>query len=106
MKHPSKAMERLIKSYNPSSSHHDPHPHGNQSTQSSDHHHNDALGASVDNRDLKRPVLAFVMQKHDLESLQLAMRQALRKAMCRVYALQVMRNIGPNATCPPFVIMH
>lgn len=38
---------------------------------------------------LNRPVMSFLLQQHNLEALQLAMRQALRKATCRVYALQV-----------------
>lgn len=38
---------------------------------------------------LHRPVMVFMLQRHDLDSLQLAMKQALRKAACRVYALQV-----------------
>ena len=38
---------------------------------------------------LQRPVMAFVQQRHDLDSLQLAMKQGLRKAACRVFALQV-----------------
>ena len=28
------------------------------------------------------------MQRHDLDSLQMAMRHALRKAVCRVFAMQ------------------
>ncbi|KAH9488940.1 E3 ubiquitin-protein ligase mycbp2 [Bulinus truncatus] len=39
---------------------------------------------------LERPVMEFIVQRHDLEGLQLAMKQALRKAMCRVFALQAM----------------
>ena len=38
---------------------------------------------------LQRPVMAFICQRHDLDGLQLAMRQALRKATCRVFAMQV-----------------
>lgn len=38
---------------------------------------------------LNRPVMSFLLQQHNLEALQLAMRQALRKAACRVYAMQV-----------------
>jgi hypothetical protein len=38
---------------------------------------------------LNRPVMSFLLQQHNLEALQLAMRQALRKATCRVYAMQV-----------------
>nr|AOV18880.1 myc binding protein 2 [Lymnaea stagnalis] len=39
---------------------------------------------------LQRPVMEFIVQRHDLEGLQLAMKQALRKAMCRVFSLQAM----------------
>ena len=38
---------------------------------------------------LSRPVMAFVIQRHDLDNLQIAMRHALRKAVCRVFAMQV-----------------
>jgi hypothetical protein len=38
---------------------------------------------------LNRPVMSFLLQQHNLEALQLAMRQALRKAACRVHAMQV-----------------
>ena len=40
-------------------------------------------------RALQRPVMEFIIQRHDLDNLQLAMRQALRKAACRVFAMQV-----------------
>jgi E3 ubiquitin-protein ligase MYCBP2 len=33
--------------------------------------------------------MSFITQRHDLEGLQLAMKQALRKAACRVFAMQV-----------------
>ena len=46
-------------------------------------------------RALVRPVMAFVTERHDLEGLQLAMRQALRKAACRVFALQVNTDTRP-----------
>ena len=46
-------------------------------------------------RALVRPVMAFVTERHDLEGLQLAMRQALRKAACRVFALQVNTDTKP-----------
>jgi hypothetical protein len=38
---------------------------------------------------LSRPVLVFLLQHHNLHGLQLAMKQALRKATCRIYAMQV-----------------
>lgn len=70
LKHPSVAMTRLMESVERGSLHR---PSGN------------GLG----DRTLQRPVISFVMQRHDLESLQIAMRHSLRKAACRVYALQV-----------------
>ena len=77
LKHPSVAMSKLIQSVEK----------GSLSKASS-------LG--LGERALQRPVMAFVMQRHDLESLQLAMRHSLRKAACRMYALQV-----SHSACPP-----
>uniref|UniRef100_A0A8C9U137 RCR-type E3 ubiquitin transferase n=1 Tax=Scleropages formosus TaxID=113540 RepID=A0A8C9U137_SCLFO len=34
------------------------------------------------------PVLAFVIQHHDLEGLEVAMKHALRKSACRVFAME------------------
>lgn len=42
---------------------------------------------------LRHPVMKFILQHHDLDSLHLATRQAIRKAACRVYAMQVLLNI-------------
>ena len=67
LKHPSKAMTKLIQSIDRPGS----------------------LKAGTTDKALQRPVMAFVVQRHELDSLQLAMKQALRKAACRVYALQV-----------------
>ncbi|XP_023654220.2 E3 ubiquitin-protein ligase MYCBP2 isoform X4 [Paramormyrops kingsleyae] len=39
-------------------------------------------------RNSQWPVLAFVIQHHDLEGLDLAMRHALRKSACRVFAME------------------
>ena len=39
---------------------------------------------------LQRPVMSFVLQWNDLDSLTIAMTQALRKAACRTYALQAL----------------
>ncbi|XP_062904556.1 E3 ubiquitin-protein ligase MYCBP2 isoform X16 [Mobula hypostoma] len=39
-------------------------------------------------RNFQWPVLAFVIQHHDLEGLEMAMRHALRKSACRVFALE------------------
>ena len=38
---------------------------------------------------LQRPVMAFVLQWNDLDSLRAAMTMALRKAACRTFAMQV-----------------
>ncbi|XP_042905925.1 E3 ubiquitin-protein ligase MYCBP2 isoform X1 [Parasteatoda tepidariorum] len=48
----------------------------------------------------RRPVMAFILQQHDLDSLQLAMKQALRKASCRVYALQILKWLLRIVTQP------
>ncbi|KAK4876736.1 hypothetical protein RN001_009242 [Aquatica leii] len=53
---------------------------------------------------LQRPVMLFILQQHDLDSLQLAMRQALRKAMCRVYAMQALNWLLRSVTQP--VCLH
>ncbi|KAH0817635.1 hypothetical protein GEV33_005156 [Tenebrio molitor] len=49
---------------------------------------------------LQRPVMQFLLQQHDLESLQLTMKQALRKAMCRVYAMQALNWLLKSVTQP------
>ncbi|KAG5884570.1 hypothetical protein JTB14_006595 [Gonioctena quinquepunctata] len=49
---------------------------------------------------LQRPVMQFLLQQHDLESLQLSMKQALRKAMCRVYAMQALNWLLRSVTQP------
>ena len=43
-------------------------------------------------RNFQWPVLAFVIQHHDLEGLEVAMRHALRKSACRVFAMEVRRR--------------
>ncbi|KAB0796834.1 hypothetical protein PPYR_10895 [Photinus pyralis] len=53
---------------------------------------------------LQRPVMLFILQQHDLDSLQLAMKQALRKAMCRVYAMQALNWLLRSVTQP--VCLH
>lgn len=40
-------------------------------------------------RNFQWPVLAFVIQHHDLEGLEVAMKHALRKSACRVFAMEV-----------------
>ncbi|XP_044762914.1 E3 ubiquitin-protein ligase MYCBP2 [Coccinella septempunctata] len=49
---------------------------------------------------LQRPVMQFLLQQHDLQSLKLSMRQALRKAMCRVYAMQALNWLLKSVTQP------
>ncbi|XP_069130438.1 LOW QUALITY PROTEIN: E3 ubiquitin-protein ligase MYCBP2-like [Argopecten irradians] len=67
IKHPSAAMSKLMTSVEKSNS------------------------SRIDgDRTLQRPVMAFIVQRHDLDGLQLAMKQALRKATCRVFAMQAM----------------
>lgn len=65
LKHPSAAMEKLL-------------------------HTVDRRCPEDDERALQRPVMSFIIQRHDLEGLQLAMKQALRKAACRVFAMQAL----------------
>ncbi|XP_034938609.1 E3 ubiquitin-protein ligase MYCBP2-like isoform X2 [Chelonus insularis] len=49
---------------------------------------------------LTRPVMLFVLQQHNLQHLQLAMRQALRRAACRVYAMQAFNWLLRSVTQP------
>ncbi|XP_060534839.1 E3 ubiquitin-protein ligase MYCBP2 isoform X2 [Cylas formicarius] len=49
---------------------------------------------------LQRPVLQFITQQHDLDSLKFCMKQALRKAMCRVYAMQALNWLLRSVTQP------
>lgn len=65
LKHPSAAMTRLLQS---------------------------TTGGESGDQTLQRPVMSFVIKQHSLDGLQLAMKQALRKAACRVFALQVSLN--------------
>lgn len=71
---------------------------------------------------LQRPVMKFLLQHHDLEMLQVAMKQALRyvtflvvnvvkmffffyrKATCRVYAMQALNWLLRSVTQP--VCLH
>lgn len=43
---------------------------------------------------LQRPVMSFVLQWNDLESLQIAMTMALRKSACRTFAMQGCNYLG------------
>jgi len=45
-------------------------------------------GGHVTTKLLDSPVLAFLLQWNDLDSLQVAMQLSLRKAVCRAYAMQ------------------
>ncbi|KMQ98404.1 putative e3 ubiquitin-protein ligase mycbp2-like protein [Lasius niger] len=49
---------------------------------------------------LTRPVMLFVLQQHNLQHLQLAMKQALRRAACRVYAMQALNWLLRSVTQP------
>ncbi|XP_076245488.1 MYC binding protein highwire [Calliopsis andreniformis] len=49
---------------------------------------------------LMRPVMLFVLQQHNLQHLQLAMQQALRRAACRVYAMQALNWLLRSVTQP------
>ncbi|CAH1132864.1 unnamed protein product [Ceutorhynchus assimilis] len=49
---------------------------------------------------MERPVLQFVVQQYDLDSLKICMKQALRKAMCRVYAMQALNWLLRSVTQP------
>ncbi|KAK0177727.1 hypothetical protein PV328_001747 [Microctonus aethiopoides] len=49
---------------------------------------------------LMRPVMLFVLQQHNLQHLQLAMKQALRRAACRVYSMQAFNWLLRSVTQP------
>ncbi|KAG8222416.1 hypothetical protein J437_LFUL004875 [Ladona fulva] len=64
-----------------------------------------AAGTAAGSSDLlSHPVLMFLLQQHDLHGLQIAMRQALRRATCRVYAMQALNWLLRNVTQP--VCLH
>lgn len=42
--------------------------------------------------------MLFVLQQHNLQHLQLAMKQALRRAACRVYAMQALNWLLRSVT--------
>lgn len=70
-------------------------------------HQHGTAGASSVIDILQRPVMSFVLQWNDLESLQIAMTQALRKAACRTYALQALnwllrQDVDNNITTPNY----
>ncbi|XP_071483043.1 E3 ubiquitin-protein ligase MYCBP2-like [Diadema antillarum] len=47
---------------------------------------------------LHRPVMLFIAQRHDLDGLRLAMKQALRKGACRVYSMQALNWLLRSVT--------
>ncbi|GAB6023050.1 hypothetical protein CHUAL_007142 [Chamberlinius hualienensis] len=49
---------------------------------------------------LSRPIINFVLKRHDLQSLHLSMRQAVRKAACRAYAMQGLNWFIRSVTQP------
>lgn len=49
---------------------------------------------------LMRPVMTFALQQHNLQHLQYAMQQALRRAACRVYAMQALNWLLRTVTQP------
>ncbi|KAG1690694.1 E3 ubiquitin-protein ligase MYCBP2 [Nymphon striatum] len=49
---------------------------------------------------LNRPVMKFILQKHDLNVLHLAIRQAIRKSACRIYAMQALNWLLKSVTQP------
>lgn len=49
---------------------------------------------------VQRPVMQFVLQRHDLESMRLAIQQSLRKATCRIYSMQAFNWLLRNVTQP------
>ncbi|XP_074101339.1 MYC binding protein highwire isoform X2 [Cotesia typhae] len=49
---------------------------------------------------LTRPVMLFVLQQHNLQHLQLAMKQALRRSACRIYAMQAFNWLLRSVTQP------
>jgi len=60
-------------------------------------------------RNFQWPVLAFVIQHHDLEGLEVAMKHALRKSACRVFAMEVsniLSDIPQFLTSCPKLFRH
>lgn len=47
---------------------------------------------------VQRPVMQFVLQRHDLENMRFAIQQSLRKATCRIYAMQAFNWLLRNVT--------
>uniref|UniRef100_A0ABM0LXG7 Probable E3 ubiquitin-protein ligase MYCBP2 n=1 Tax=Saccoglossus kowalevskii TaxID=10224 RepID=A0ABM0LXG7_SACKO len=67
------------------------------------------VGGGNNEKALQRPVISFIMQRYDLEGLKIAMKQAVRKAACRVHAMQalnwLLRNVT-QATCLHDLLWH
>uniref|UniRef100_A0A0K2UH48 RCR-type E3 ubiquitin transferase n=1 Tax=Lepeophtheirus salmonis TaxID=72036 RepID=A0A0K2UH48_LEPSM len=49
---------------------------------------------------LQRPVMSFVLQWNDLDSLQLSMANSIRKASCRTYAIQALNWLLRSVSQP------
>lgn len=47
---------------------------------------------------LERPVMLFVLQQYNLQHLQLSIKQSLRQAACRMYAMQALNWLIRNVT--------
>lgn len=88
---PSSALQKLV-------------PKAHSSSNVAEQNIANAQNHSEDMMLLNRPVMKFLLQHHDLDSLQLAMKQALRKAMCRVYAMQALNWLLRCVTQP--VCLH
>ncbi|KAG0414124.1 hypothetical protein HPB47_008717, partial [Ixodes persulcatus] len=58
------------------------------------------LDSSAADLTIQRPVMQFVLQRHDLDSMRVAIQQSLRKATCRVYAMQAFNWLLRNVTQP------
>lgn len=81
--HPSAALQKLV-------------PSELSCTLSTDENNAPRPGCEL----MERPVMEFVLQQHNLDSLQLAMKQAIRKAACRVYAMQALAWLLRSVTQP------
>ncbi|XP_070552183.1 E3 ubiquitin-protein ligase MYCBP2-like isoform X2 [Ptychodera flava] len=47
---------------------------------------------------VQRPVVSFILQRYDLDAIRIAMKQAVRKAACRVHAMQALNWLLRNVT--------
>ncbi|CAN8006354.1 unnamed protein product, partial [Ixodes hexagonus] len=58
------------------------------------------LESSAADLTVQRPVMQFVLQRQDLDTMRVAIQQSLRKATCRVYAMQAFNWLLRNVTQP------